>query len=133
VKRRYPAAVFAVEAGRLVHIECFPEEIVQALSLVLENAVEAHQAELKPIEIRVIADQARVGIEVSDRGTGIEGRMLRKLYAPFTSAKPGHFGLGLYVAKGLVEHNQGTLDLSAGAQGGTTAMIAFRVPAEEMQ
>jgi signal transduction histidine kinase len=132
-KRRYPDALFVVDAGSSRLVPCYPEELVQALSLVLENAVEAHQAETKPITVRLVADNARVGIEVSDRGAGIEGRALRRLYSPFNSTKPGHHGLGLYVAKALVERSRGTLELSPGAQGGVTVLIAFRAPAEEMQ
>jgi signal transduction histidine kinase len=133
VKRRYPDALFAVDTGSPMRVSCYPEEIVQALSLVLENAVEAHQAETNPIAVRVVADHARVGMEVSDRGAGIQGRAFRRLYSPFNTTKPGHYGLGLYVAKALVERSRGTLELLPGAQGGVRALIAFRAPAEEMQ
>ncbi|MGH1342759.1 MAG: two-component system sensor histidine kinase NtrB [Nannocystales bacterium] len=73
--------------------------------------------------ISVSADRTAVGvmIEVKDTGSGIPEGL--DVFAPFTSSKLEGSGLGLPIARQIVEAHQGTLSYETPAAGGTV----FRV------
>ena len=73
--------------------------------------------------ITVSADRTAVGvmIEVKDTGPGIPKGL--DVFAPFTSSKLEGSGLGLPIAKQIVEAHQGTLSYETPATGGTVFRI----------
>lgn len=101
-------------------------EIDQVLTNLLENAARHTPA---GTEVRVAARRSgdEVVIEVVDRGTGIAPSSLPHLFEPFfRSGTPKGTGLGLAVAKGLVEAHGGRIWAENAAQGG--ARFAFALP-----
>ena len=68
-------------------------------------------------------------IEVSDSGTGILPENLGKLFDPFFSTKPTGkgMGLGLTVARKLVELHHGTITLENRDGGGVVVRITFKI------
>jgi len=73
--------------------------------------------------ISVSADRTAVGvmIEVKDTGPGVPEDL--DVFAPFTSSKLEGSGLGLPIARQIVEAHQGTLSYEAPAAGGTVFRI----------
>ncbi len=73
--------------------------------------------------ITVSADRTAVGvmIEVKDTGPGMPEGL--DVFAPFTSSKLEGSGLGLPIAKQIVEAHQGTLSYTTPAAGGTVFRI----------
>jgi signal transduction histidine kinase len=124
-RSRFPATDFRLVCGSAGRFSCNTEEIVNAVVSALENAAEAQEGSAKPIVVRVAAEDARVLIEVADSGPGIDRRAARRLFNPFFSTKPGHYGLGLYFARMNVERNDGVIDVAPGEAGGTLARLAF--------
>ena len=125
VRAKYPGIEFlrADEDGGVLN--CCSEDLVQAVSLLLENAAEATEGAAATVLVRCTADRARVVIEISDQGPGIDGMARRRLFSPFRSTKPGHRGLGLYFARMLVERNEGVIDFTRGDSRGTIVRLAF--------
>jgi two-component system sensor histidine kinase KdpD len=85
--------------------------IQQALNVLLSNAA-AHGESDKPIEVSVARDGSTLVISVADRGPGLapgeENKVFEKFYrGPRTS--PGGLGLGLSIARQLVEAHGGEL------------------------
>lgn len=105
------------------------DHVKQALINVLRNAAEATPA---GGSIRVVVDSANgcVRVMVSDTGPGIPEETMKRLYRPFGSAKPGGSGLGLAVAKSLLEKNGGSLSLSS-SPAGTMATISIPAAPED--
>ncbi len=54
-------------------------------------------------------DKNYVSIEVSDTGTGIKDKELRRIFDPFLSTKKKSLGLGLSIAYKIVSEHDGTL------------------------
>ncbi len=100
----------------------------RAVANLMDNAViygAAAHAEVRRSEGDVI-------ITISDDGPGVAQEELARLSEPFyrtegsRSRKTGGAGLGLAIAKAMIEASGGTFSLGNSANGGLVARIAFR-------
>ncbi len=106
-----------------------PRGLARALKVLLRNALEASPRD-RPVTLRAGRDGPEVLVEVVDRGTGMAPEVLARAGEPFfTTKEPGAgSGLGLFLARALVEQLGGRLTLESAPGRGTTARIAL--PAE---
>jgi len=89
-------------------------------------------------EIRVATrnEPGSVVIEVADTGIGIDPAMLPTIFDPFTQADEsitrsyGGLGLGLAIAKGIVERHGGRIEARSG-EGGRGATFTITLPTAE--
>lgn len=92
--------------------ECRPVQVSQVLLNLLNNACDAVEAQPRK-EIAVAAKPAGEAVEitVSDSGPGISAEVAGRIFQPFfTTKEVGRgTGLGLSVAKGIVESHSGSL------------------------
>lgn len=73
-----------------------------------------------------------VVLRITDSGRGIHPDLLPKVFQPFeTNVELGGTGLGLAVAKAVVETHGGRISLASVPNKGTTVDIRLPVPAEE--
>ena len=96
-----------------------------ALLALLFNAAEAMSEKGGDLAVRVSIDAAGWQFTVSDQGTGIPARFEEKIFeVGFTTRTgPNHMGMGLPVARYLVEQAGGTLQLANAPGGGCEATI----------
>ena len=103
----------------------------QALISVLANAA-LHGASKEPIEISVARDDSMMVFSVADRGpglvTGEENKVFEKFYRRPGTA-PGGLGLGLWIARQLVEAHGGQITAQNREGGG--ARFSIRLPIGE--
>jgi signal transduction histidine kinase len=67
-------------------------------------------------------------VEVGDEGDGIKHEALPRIFGKFWhDARRGGTGLGLFIAKGIVEAHGGSIE--AGNADGGGAVVRFRLPA----
>ncbi|MFO0761850.1 MAG: HAMP domain-containing sensor histidine kinase [Byssovorax sp.] len=96
----------------------------------LENADKYSDRPDAPVEL-VARDGERVIIEVRDQGIGIAEADLPRLFRPFFRAdrsrarKTGGLGLGLALAKRIVEAHQGTIGIESKAGEGTLLRVTL--------
>lgn len=104
------------------------EHMEQMFSAVITNAVEAspHGGCLHIIS-RV--EEGGVAVAISDNGTGIPPEALQKVFDPYFTTKPNGVGLGLTMARGIVEAHGGTIEMTSAEAEGTT--VTIRLPVEE--
>jgi len=103
-----------------------PMQIVRALTRILRNAFEA-MPEGGTVEVRGYPEESGVVVTVHDTGCGIAPEVLPQVAEPLFTTKPGAKGLGLTVARNLIELNHGTLEIQSPAGKGTTCILRFPV------
>ncbi len=115
-----------VEAG-LPPARLDPQQMVQVLLNLLLNAAQALRADRR-IFLRARRQGREVVIEVEDRGAGMTPETLAQIFQPFFTTRPRGTGLGLPIARRIVEAHGGRIEVRSGDGEGTT--VALRVPAE---
>jgi two-component system sensor histidine kinase KdpD len=108
-------------------------EIDEVLTNLIENAVKYAPAGSE-IAIRATREDDEVRVEVADRGPGIPAEALPRLFEPFYRVRregqtARGTGLGLAVAKGLVEAHGGHIWVENRTEGG--ASFVFTLPLGE--
>lgn len=86
------------------------------------NAADA-MAQGGVLSIRAGARERSVWLEVADTGAGIPPDL--DVFQPFTTSKPGGMGLGLAIARHIVETHGGTIAYSSQLGKGTTFCLSF--------
>lgn len=119
------------------------ELLQEVVDVLLRNAVDALQeAESERIlAVRLRSGPNWVEVEVQDSGPGIPEGVEDRIFDPFVTTKPGGIGLGLTVARKVVEQLGGELRADSGAwekedptdrggeEEGRGATFRFRLPA----
>lgn len=98
------------------------------LNLVL-NGVEAMKDtshESRTISIRTARVEQFAELSVSDRGPGIPEDKLKQVFEPFYSSKAEGMGMGLSIARTIIEAHNGFISASNREHGG--ASFAIRLP-----
>ncbi len=106
-------------------------QIEQVLSNLITNAI---QAMLSGGRLSLSTDQAGSFIEVrvADEGVGIPEENLDKVFEPLFTTKAKGVGLGLSLAKRLVERQGGTIQVESQVGKGTTFTVKLPVDGEEV-
>jgi signal transduction histidine kinase len=100
----------------------------RALRNLLQNAADAEAeagraAGSLMARIRYGADGP--SLEIEDHGTGLKPEMADRLFVPFASHKPAGTGLGLAVARRILELHGASLELENREGGGVCARVRF--------
>jgi two-component system sensor kinase FixL len=62
---------------------------------------------------------------VHDCGPGIAPDVAARLFEPFTSTKSNGMGIGLTIARGIIEAHNGTIEARNGDDGGATFVLTL--------
>jgi two-component system, chemotaxis family, sensor kinase Cph1 len=112
--------------GDLVNVD--RDRIFQVLSNLVGNAIKFTPGR-GSIFVRAEAVNAEVWVTVSDTGTGIPPDQLANLFDRYWQARPSDqegCGLGLFIAKGIIEAHGGRIWTEARAGAGAT--FVFTLP-----
>jgi signal transduction histidine kinase len=91
-----------------VKILSYKNEFMQVLITLISNALEAlEDIEDKHLSICIKEENNMLYVEVSDNAGGVEPQIMKKIFDPYftTKEQSGGTGLGLYIAKIIVEQN----------------------------
>ena len=110
----------------LPEIEADKAKIKQAVMNIVDNAVDAMEERNGGI-LTLATGQERdaVFLSVSDTGLGIPENCISKAAEPFYSTKKEGSGLGLSVAKSIVEQHSGEMEIKSKVGRGTTVKLRF--------
>ena len=110
-------------------VEVSRARLVQALTNVLENAVESYDGleSRKPIEVRADAQEGLVTVIIEDSGCGMSAEALADAVTLFATSKPNGTGFGLPLAVKILESEHGgRVELQSRKDSGTTVRLTFR-------
>ncbi|MFC0905928.1 sensor histidine kinase [Clostridium sp. MT-14] len=105
--------------------------IKQLMAILIHNAIK-HTPAGKSIEISLGRVKGRIQITVQDRGEGIAPEHIDKIFDRFykvdkvRSGNNGNFGLGLSIAKSIVEEHKGDISVSSTLGEGSTFKVILR-------
>src|SRR5579864_412748 len=103
-------------------VEHDSDQIHQVLLNLLLNALQAIGPEGK-VEVTLRQQGMNVMVEVADNGRGIRPEDLPNIFRPFYTTKGEGTGLGLSLARRIVEDHQGRIDVSSAVGHGTTFAV----------
>jgi signal transduction histidine kinase len=119
------------EEDKILYVNGDEQLLKSALMNIIENACKYSDDHKATVEIDF--DHHNVLIRISDHGPGIQKEELDKVFLPFYRGKNtnniGGFGLGLSLAKKILEMHRATLEIDSNPAKGTTAMVKLPIRA----
>jgi signal transduction histidine kinase len=100
-------------------------QLASALSNIIDNAI-IYSQNLPLVAIKTMNTDQNILIEISDRGPGIPKKEIELIFKKGYRIHNGHvegFGMGLYLAKNLVEKQEGKLTLHSDGKNGSKFVI----------
>ena len=129
-RTRHPARPLQIALeSDLPPVEVDPMLFRRVLDNLLENADKYTPAADTPIAVRASRRREAVVFEIEDHGVGIAKDDLKEVFTPFFRADrsrtrgTGGVGLGMTLAKRIVEAHGGTIAIQSEVGGGTTVRI----------
>lgn len=108
-----------------------PIQFQQALIILMRNAMEAFSsakcAGKCRIDLSTSVDASGdvVLLDIADNGPGLSGDVAQDIFKPFVTSKPGNMGMGLSIARRLIDSHGGRLTLEAPKDAGATFRITI--------
>ncbi|NLO89971.1 MAG: PAS domain S-box protein [Clostridia bacterium] len=110
----------------LPEIKADKAKLKRALMHILDNALDAMEEKNGGVlTFTTGLERDGVFLSVSDTGFGIPEDRISKTAEPFFSTKKEGTGLGLSVAKSIVEHHNGEMEIQSKLGRGTTVKLRF--------
>lgn len=113
------------------------DQLQQVMTNLVLNAMQAMDGQTEPRVISIDAwtdfgnAEVQAGeacISVRDTGPGLQAELDGRLFTPFTTTKPTGTGLGLVVARSIVQDHGGTLSGTTRTDGVRGASFTMRLP-----
>lgn len=101
--------------------------VKQALANLVENAINSYNGNPGMILIGLTCDARSVTVQIADNGCGIEPENMEKVFTPFFSSRPSGTGLGLPLARKIIDLHRGRLTVTSAPKEGTTFTITLPV------
>lgn len=109
------------------------QHLRNALQTILDNAIKYSRDGHVHIEVKSFKKEERVGIQIKDRGIGMDDYERNRIFEKFYRATDGNvhnvkgFGLGLYYARQVVSEMDGEINVQSAKGVGTTFTLWFPV------
>ncbi|MEM1182131.1 MAG: ATP-binding protein [Acidobacteriota bacterium] len=118
---------FELEGAADLEVDVDPDLLTQVLLGLLDNAAAAsgEKGRILLIWRCVGPSPGCVEVRVEDEGPGVREELREKIFDPFFTTRPDGHGLGLAVARSLVEVHGGTLDVEDAGLGGAAFVLAL--------
>ena len=95
----------------------------------ISNAVQAMNGKGGELSIGTTADANFISMVFIDTGCGIPEENFKKIFEPLFTTRPKGIGLGLAIAKRLVEQNGGKIEVASEVGKGSTFTV--KLPLEQ--
>ena len=128
-----PIKIELQKAPGLSEVEHDSGQIHQVLLNLLLNAVQAMEG-AGTVRVEIGSRGGYASVVVSDTGRGISPQHLSNIFRPFFTTKGNGTGLGLSLARRIVEEHQGRIEVSSVVGKGSkfTVLLPFNMPAAQV-
>ena len=109
----------------LPEVEHDSDQIHQVLLNLLLNSLQAIDQKNGKITVTLERKDNSAVVEVTDNGRGISPDLLPSIFRPFFTTKGDGTGLGLSLARRIVEDHQGRIDVTSTVGKGTTFAVVL--------
>lgn len=99
-----------------------PDFLQQVLTSLIANALEAMPSGGQ-LNVQATLNNHKVTISLTDTGVGIPKQQLKEVLEPLVSFKSGGLGVGLPLAKRILQRYDGNLQISSNEGSGTTVLL----------
>ncbi len=123
-----------VKPAESLIVECDGRQITQALTNLLQNAIDAiegriaEEGETLPrghVEVALSVEGDRAVIAVSDNGRGLPAADRDRLTEPYVTTRAKGTGLGLAIVKKIMEDHTGSLEMHDNPGGGARVILSI--------
>jgi signal transduction histidine kinase len=116
-QRTHPRLQVQLESTAPALVQADLVRLSQVGEALLQNAREFARSQVRT-RVGLDPGAARVVWTVTDDGPGVSADLAPRLFLPFRSTRPGHAGLGLPLARKIVESHGGQISAANLPQGG---------------
>jgi len=108
-----------------IEVEIDRKQIEQVIINILSNCIYALESEEKPeINIQIETGTTKVQVLISDNGIGIPDSIKANIFIPYFTTRKQGSGIGLTLAKSIMEAHQGNIHFKSTSQK-TTFILTF--------
>ena len=127
--RRDPtyAAIDVHIEGASVPVQADPAQLQLVLQNVLMNAAQAMNGQGR-VGVAITGSDGTCRVSITDAGPGMPPDVLEHAFEPFFTTKSRGTGLGLPLAKRIVEAHGGQIEIATPSSGGTVVTLTLPVP-----
>ncbi|WP_246666785.1 sensor histidine kinase [Bradyrhizobium guangdongense] len=112
-----------------MHVTGDPVQLQQVILNLIINAIDAlaeTEARTREVSVTTVRSGAFAEIRIEDSGPGIASSDLKNVFNPFYTTKPQGMGMGLIIARTIVEAHRGQIIAENKPAGG--ARFTIRLP-----
>ena len=102
----------------------YKDEINYAFSNIIQNAIQHSKNE---VTIVISSNLKELSVKISDDGSGFSRDILDKLGEPYITKTKKGMGLGIFIAKNLIENVNGKMNFFNSSKGNAVVEILFKV------
>jgi len=107
------------------------QQVVINLALNAMDAVAGEPEARRRVEISMVREPGKIALAVRDQGPGIPAEHLAKLFESFFTTKRGGMGLGLAIARTIVEAHGGRIRAENAPEGGAAFVVELPMPGRQ--
>ncbi|MHB1660893.1 MAG: sensor histidine kinase, partial [bacterium] len=117
---------FSVQVDKNINIRMDRDLMLQAFKNLILNAAESYDYKKGDVLIYSSYVLNRISLTVEDHGSGIEKRALKKIFEPFFTTKKTGAGLGLALAKRIIDAHGFSINIESCHGSGTKISVEMK-------
>lgn len=114
--------------GRDLRVAGHRDRVKQAVLCLVLNALEA-MPEGGVLRVEIERRDGRVALSITDTGPGVSREARDRMFDPYFSTKERHDGIGLFVARTMVESTNGAIEHTPAPDGGSRFTLTLPLAA----